>query len=89
MIGVLGIEDVDLSNEVTISYNNSSSQLEINNKANTDFECEIYSVSGRKILSGKIYRGSNTVEPGVIAQGVYTVSLHSSKGVVRKAFVKL
>jgi hypothetical protein len=89
MIGVLGIEDVDLSNEVSISINDANSRIDIINRANTDFDYAIINVSGQKISGGEIRGGTKSIDDAFLSKGIYTIILHSSKGLVRRAFVKL
>jgi hypothetical protein len=88
-INVLGIEDIDLSKDVAISYNSSSALIEITNGAGSVFDISILNVSGQIVFEGKITEGTNRIDAGLIANGAYVVNMISKKGVVRKAFIKI
>lgn len=77
---VLGIDDFDLSSKFGIYPNPATNQVIIDVKELDNANLEISDVNGRKLLTQKLNKTSNTVKIDHLTSGMYLFKINSNEG---------
>ena len=86
----LGVDDVELNNEFTLSPNPTNSDLNLRfNSTISDATIDIHDISGKLIYSRKITNtDSETINASEWMQGIYLVTINTYAETQTKRFVK-
>ena len=81
-----GIQEIISSNKLSIYPNPNNGSFVIEPKAATKQTVMVYDVTGKMVLSQTI-NGKTSIDASSLNEGVYNISIISSKGVINKRFV--
>jgi hypothetical protein len=78
----------DVNEEVSFHPNPASDYIFIELDGNKSVEYSLYSVAGRKVLSGKLNNRNSSINIEAIPSGMYSLVLQTEKGTFNKKIVK-
>ncbi len=85
VIGTLANNSFELSNAILLSPNPANEYLNIDIPSNIEFQnAQIFNLLGQKVLDSNL----NAISVSGLSNGIYSISIKTSEGLIHKKFIK-